>query len=116
MSRGYWYADDATLLALYEQLGNIAAVARVIGYVDPNWVRRRLRRLGVPPGKPGRPKKETRKVPDLKRDHKMATPGQVKFLRFLLLEADSEVNEERLAGLTRREASEEICRLLEEVS
>jgi len=57
MSRGYWYADDAELLRLYRELGTIAAVARATGYVDPNWVRRRLRRLGVPPGKPGRPKR-----------------------------------------------------------
>lgn len=54
MSRGYWYADDETLLRLYEELGTVAEVARVVGYADKDWVRRRLRRLGVPPGRPGR--------------------------------------------------------------
>lgn len=39
-----------------------------------------------------------------------ATEAQIAYLRRLVLEEDGEVDEDWLAGLTRREASEEISR------
>lgn len=56
MGRGYSLASDEELLRLYAEHGTVAATARIAGFADKDWVRRRLRRLGVAPGKPGRPR------------------------------------------------------------
>lgn len=52
------YIDDKTLLALYVEQGTIEATTQAAGYVQSDWIRRRLRKAGMPPGKPGRPRKE----------------------------------------------------------
>lgn len=62
MSRGYQLADDETLLRVWEEVGKIkgpGGVAERLGFADPWWVSRRLRRLGVPPQPPG-PKRPNR--------------------------------------------------------
>lgn len=49
---------DDELLRLFAELGSLTATAHAADYYGTDWVRKRLRRLGVPPCKPGRPRKE----------------------------------------------------------
>ncbi len=47
--------SDARLIQEVAKGGGIRQAARRLGYLDDGWLRRRLRKLGLPPGLPGRP-------------------------------------------------------------
>lgn len=49
------YAEDETILRAVEETGSIEGAARKLDYVHRDWIRRRLRRMGLPPGKPNQP-------------------------------------------------------------
>lgn len=50
--------NDEQMLALLREHGSIQAATTAAGYCDKNWIRIRLRKMGLPPGLPGRPYSE----------------------------------------------------------
>jgi hypothetical protein len=54
--------SDEELLKAYQRTGTIRGTMTALDYYDHNWISKRLRRLGIEPGRPGRrPKVEREK-------------------------------------------------------